>query len=100
MEEQYVPKKSFLEKLAPIILIFLVIFIGYFAYTKLAPNFNFGATGTSGVPVVSQTLIQVDVGFLNSESFTNLKFISDDSSFDKVQGEILKGKSDPFAPVY
>jgi hypothetical protein len=97
MEEQNVKTKSLLEKLAPIILIIIVIVAGYFAYTKFVPA---GTVNTSNVSVLGQTLTKVDIEFLKSEAFANLKFIPESSAFDKVQGEILKGRSDPFAPVY
>lgn len=99
MEEQNVKPKSLLEKIAPIVLIVVVIVAGYFAYTKFAPSLG-GTIGTNNIPAVSQTLTQVDIEFLKSEAFTSLKFIPESSAFDKVQGEILKGRADPFAPVY
>jgi hypothetical protein len=99
MEEQNIKPKSFLEKLVPIILIIVVIAAGYFAYTKFAPSLG-GTVNTINVSTASQTLTQVDIEFLKSEAFTSLKFIPESSAFDKVQGEILKGRADPFAPVY
>lgn len=99
MEEQNVKPKSLLEKLAPIILIVIVIIVGYFAYTKFAPSLG-GTASTVNMPVSSQTLTRVDIDFLKSEAFASLKFIPESSAFDKVQGEILKGRADPLAPVY
>lgn len=95
--------KSFLEKIAPAILVGLILFGLYFGYTKLAPNLSFGTQSVvSENASINQTVTQVDIEFLNSSEFTSLKYIADPVVFNKVQaGEtILKGKSDPFAPAY
>jgi len=102
-ETQEVKPKSFLEKIAPAVLVGIILFGLYFAYTKLAPNFNFGkALNIEKTAPVNQIVTKVDIDFLNSTEFSNLKHIADPVVFNKVQpGEtILKGKTDPFAPVY
>jgi hypothetical protein len=103
MEETETKTKSPLEKAAPIVFGVIVLFGIYYGFTKLLPNFNLGGyVSSGGIQQVNQTVTKVDVEFLNSEAFNNLKLIQDSPVFNKVQaGEtILKGKSDPFAPSY
>jgi len=102
-ESQELKPKSFLEKLAPAVLVGVLLFGLYFGYTKLAPNFNLGkALNIEKTAPVNQVATKVDIEFLNSQEFINLKYIADPVVFNKVQaGEtILKGKTDPFAPAY
>jgi hypothetical protein len=99
MEENTIRiEKSFIEKMAPFVLVALLAFLAYFGFTKL----NLG--NISGGEVILNQQIQktptkVDVEFLNSEAFKNLKFIPDSSVFDPATGEIPKGREDPFAPL-
>jgi hypothetical protein len=101
MEEQVIKKeKSLLEKMAPFVLVVLLVVLAYFGLSKL----KLGGSSGSGTVVDSfeenTSLVQVDVDFLNSDAFKNLKFIPDSSAFDPVTGTIPAGRDDPFAPVY
>lgn len=98
MEEQEIKKeKSFLEKMAPFILIALVVFVGYFGLSKL--NLG-GMVGTTVNSSEQKTVsLEVDIDFLNSEVFKALKFIPDSPVFNPATGIIPAGREDPFAPV-
>lgn len=96
MEEQPVKTKSILEKAAPFVLIVLVVVLGYFGLSKL--NIGGGAIiGGSSNPEQTKQ-VQVDVDFLNSDTFKALRFIPDASVFDEATGLIPAGKDNPFAP--
>lgn len=98
MEEQEIKKeKSILEKSAPFVLVILLIFIVYFGLSKINPA-SVGLTVT-GDAVSSTVSLDVDVDFLNSETFNSLKFVPDSSVFDAATGIIPSGREDPFAPV-
>jgi hypothetical protein len=99
MEEQPIKtEKSFLEKMAPFVLIALVIFLGYFGLSKIRIG---GGNIVGGTANTGQTTsVQVDVDFLNSDTFKALKFIPDSPVFNEATGLIPAGKDDPFAPVY
>lgn len=97
MEEQEIIKqKSFLEKMAPFVLVALLIFLGYFAFTKIKRS---SAVTQTVSPATSNAQIVVDIDFLNSDAFKNLKFIPDSSVFDEVKGTVPSGREDPFAPI-
>ena len=78
MEETAIkPPKSLLEKIAPFVLIVFLIVLAYFGFTKIKLGGGSGAAGTastSSVQTASQA--QVDIEFLNSDAFKNLKFHS------------------------
>jgi predicted RND superfamily exporter protein len=96
MEEQEITKeKSLLEKIAPFILIVLVIIIGYFGLSK----FNIGGGTTVAPSSQNNVSVVVDIDFLNSATFTSLNFIPDSAVFDEATGIIPSGRDDPFAPV-
>lgn len=99
MEEQEIitKEKSILEKIAPIILIILVIIVGYFGFSKLKLGGGQEViTNTSSFSTVSA---DVDIEFLNSERFKALKFVPDSPVFNAATGIIPSGRDDPFAPV-
>lgn len=96
MEEQTVKTKSILEKAAPFVLIALVIALGYFGMSKLKIGGGAIIGGSSGIEQTKQ--VQVDVDFLNSDTFKALKFVPDASVFDEATGLIPAGKDNPFAP--
>ena len=96
MEEQEIIKeKKPLEKIAPVILIVLVIIIGYFGLSK----FNIGGITTTVPSSENNVSVAVDIDFLNSATFTSLVFIPDSSVFDEATGIVPSGRDDPFAPV-
>jgi predicted small integral membrane protein len=86
--------KSFLEKIAPFVLIIGVIILGYFLWSKFEPTTTnkVGQTNT-----VTTTQVQVDTDFLMSEAFTKLRFVPDSPIFNEVTGDVPSGKEDPFA---
>jgi len=102
MEETAIKtQKSLLEKIAPFVLVVFIIVLAYFGFTKIKLGGGSGATGTasnSSAQTASQA--QVDVEFLNSDAFKNLKFIPDSPAFNPATGTIPAGREDPFAPVY
>lgn len=89
--------KSLLEKIIPYILIIGVLALGYFAFLK----FQEASKNTNVLPAVDMGTVQinVDTEFLNSNAFTQLKFIPDSNVFDEITGDVPKGRDDPFAPV-
>lgn len=89
--------KSFLEKIAPLILVFGIIFLAYFVFQKYKPA-NTDVGGAVPSNPVGTTQIQVDTTFLTSEKFTSLQFIPDSSIFNEVPEYNNTGKDDPFAP--
>lgn len=89
-------EKSLIEKMAPFVLIALIIFLVYFAFTKIKPS---APSAAVSVNQIQKTPISVNIEFLNSEVFNNLKFIPDPSVFDEATGTIPSGRDDPFAPV-
>lgn len=91
-------EKSFLEKIAPFVLLAMLALLGYYGFTKL----NIGGTPAGTVVVNQPQKIQanVDVAFLTSPEFMSLKFIPDSPVFDPATGTIPQGREDPFAPVY
>lgn len=90
-------EKSFIEKMAPFVVIALLAFLAYFGLSKI----NIGKSGGEEIILnqTQKTPVAVDIDFLNLEAFKNLKFIPDSSVFDPATGEIPKGREDPFAPL-
>ncbi len=89
-------EKALIQKLAPAVLIVLMIAAVLVIYFKFFRN-NGGATNVS---VASQSGISVDVDFIKSDAFKSLNYVPDPSIFDEVKGTtgIPAGRDDPFAP--
>lgn len=99
MEEQEIKKeKTLLEKIAPFVLIVLIIVVAYFGLSKL--NLGGGGLVITNSPASQSTVsLNVDIDFLNSSKFTSLKFVPDSPVFNAATGIIPSGREDPFAPV-
>ncbi len=101
MEETTVTaKKSFLERMAPFVLLAFIIILGYFGFTKIKFGGTSAITGAPSNSTQNTAQVQVDIDFLNSAAFTSLKFIPDPAVFNPATGIIPAGRDDPFAPVY
>jgi len=89
-------KKSFLEKIAPIVLVIVIIyaawmFKGYFIKDSATIE-SLDNNNQSN----EQAEVQVLIDFINSEIFTNLVFVPDPSIFDQVENvNIITGESNP-----
>jgi len=89
-------KKSFLEKIAPIVLVLTIIyavwmFKGYFIKDSTAIESLENNNQSS-----EQAEVQVLIDFINSEVFTDLVFVPDPSIFDQVGNvNIITGESNP-----
>ncbi|MFA5755240.1 MAG: hypothetical protein WC909_02705 [Candidatus Paceibacterota bacterium] len=87
-------KKSFLEKIAPLVLIIVIIyavwmFKGYFIKDSNTSE-NLSGDNQSSEQVEVQALID----FINSEIFTKLVFVPDPSIFDQVENvNIITGEN-------
>lgn len=88
-------EKSFLEKIAPVILIIGLIVLGYVAFSKFVPAQSTSVVQTNTVQTAE---VKVDIDFLTSPAFTSLKFVPDSPIFDEVTYDVPSGKADPFAP--
>ena len=86
-------KKSFLEKIAPAVLIIVII---YAAWMFKGYFIKDGATTESlegNIQSSEQAEIQVLIDFINSETFTKLVFVPDPSIFDQVENiNIITGE--------
>jgi len=88
-------KKSFLEKIAPVVLIVLIIFAIWMFKGQFNKNNVINNDSESGQSN-EQIEIQALIDFINSESFTSLSFIPDPSIFDQVENiNINIGKDNP-----
>lgn len=85
-------ENTLVQNLIPIILLLVMIGSGVFVYIMFISN------TISKITPIQQTGIIVNTDFLNSETFTSLKFIPDQAVFNEVTGPVPSGKTNPFTP--
>jgi len=82
-EKQEVKKKSLLEKIAPLVLVALLIFAGFFVFN----NFNLGGgedviIDSGNDQLIEQVKMDELIKFINSPEFNNLVHIPDPDIFN------------------
>ncbi len=82
-EKQEVKKKSLLEKIAPLVLIALLIFAGFFVFN----NFNLGGgediiIDSGNDQLLEQAKMDELIKFINSPEFNNLVYVPDPDIFN------------------
>ena len=82
-ENNEIKKKSLLEKIAPLVLVALLIFVGFFLFN----NFNLGKgeemiIDSQSNQLMEQAKIDELIKFINSPQFNNLVHIPDPDIFN------------------